>query len=59
MSGLNQRFTKPSILNWIREFESHRLRKQNAERRFLFGWRADMGCLRVRFENLLSLKLIL
>ena len=28
MSGLNQRFTKPSNLNWFREFESHRLRSQ-------------------------------
>ncbi len=27
MSGLNQRFTKPSFLNWNREFESHILRK--------------------------------
>ena len=27
MSGLNQRFTKPSNLNRFREFESHRLRK--------------------------------
>ena len=27
MSGLNQQFTKLSILNWIREFESHRLRR--------------------------------
>ena len=26
MSGLNQRFTKPSFLNRNREFESHRLR---------------------------------
>jgi hypothetical protein len=26
MSGLNQRFTKPSNRNWFREFESHRLR---------------------------------
>ena len=26
MSGLNQRFTKPSSLNRLREFESHRLR---------------------------------
>src|SRR5688572_10925135 len=26
MSGLNHRFTKPSFLNWDREFESHRLR---------------------------------
>ena len=26
MSGLNQRFTKPSNLNRFREFESHRLR---------------------------------
>ena len=27
MSGLNQRFTKPSSLYWLREFESHILRK--------------------------------
>ena len=27
VSGLNQRFTKPSFLNWNREFESHILRK--------------------------------
>ncbi len=27
MSGLNQRFTKPSNLNRFREFESHRLRR--------------------------------
>ena len=27
MSGLNQRFTKPSNLYWFREFESHILRK--------------------------------
>jgi phosphatidylglycerol---prolipoprotein diacylglyceryl transferase len=27
MSGLNQRFTKPSSLNWDRGFESHLLRK--------------------------------
>jgi hypothetical protein len=27
MSGLNQRFTKPSFLNRNREFESHRLRQ--------------------------------
>ena len=27
MSGLNQRFTKPSFPNRNREFESHRLRK--------------------------------
>ncbi len=26
MSGLNQRFTKPSALNWARGFESHFLR---------------------------------
>ncbi len=26
MSGLNQRFTKPSSFNQDREFESHRLR---------------------------------
>lgn len=26
MSGLNQRFTKPSLLNWGREFESRSLR---------------------------------
>lgn len=26
MSGLNQRFTKPSTLNRVREFESHILR---------------------------------
>ena len=35
MSGLNQRFTKPSFLNWNREFESRSLRKQNPERDFL------------------------
>ena len=29
MSGLNQRFTKPSYLNRYREFESHRLRRKN------------------------------
>ena len=28
MSGLNQRFTKPSFLNWDREFESRSLRQQ-------------------------------
>ena len=28
MSGLNQRFTKPSNRNWFREFESHRLRQK-------------------------------
>lgn len=28
MSGLNQRFTKPSFPNRNREFESHRLRKK-------------------------------
>jgi hypothetical protein len=27
MSGLNQQFTKLSILNWIREFESRSLRR--------------------------------
>ena len=27
MSGLNQRFTKPSFLNWDREFESRSLRQ--------------------------------
>ena len=31
MSGLNQRFTKPSNLNRFREFESHRLRKYKNE----------------------------
>ena len=29
MSGLNQQFTKLSILYWIREFESRSLRKNN------------------------------
>lgn len=29
MSGLNQRFTKPSSLHWDREFESHILRIDN------------------------------
>ena len=32
MSGLNQRFTKPSFLNRNREFESHRLREQEIAR---------------------------
>jgi hypothetical protein len=29
MSGLNQRFTKPSYFNRYREFESHRLRQMS------------------------------
>jgi hypothetical protein len=31
MSGLNQRFTKPSTFNRVREFESHILRLRRAE----------------------------
>lgn len=49
MSGLNQRFTKPSNLNRFREFESHRLRfefreKQRRASKLLY--------LCVRFERL-------
>jgi DNA adenine methylase len=34
MSGLNQRFTKPSSLNRLREFESHRLRRISMGKNF-------------------------
>ena len=34
MSGLNQRFTKPSFLNWNREFESRSLRQQTPKGAF-------------------------
>ena len=33
MSGLNQRFTKPSYPNRYREFESHRLRQKQKTRK--------------------------
>lgn len=35
MSGLNQRFTKPSYLNRYREFESHHFRKDFREAKAL------------------------
>lgn len=38
MSGLNQRFTKPSSLNRLREFESHRLRNDPQECLTTFEW---------------------
>ncbi len=46
MSGLNQRFTKPSNLNRFREFESHRLRpyKMTHQGSFLLGGGEQMNC---------------
>ena len=57
MSGLNQRFTKPSYLNRYREFESHRLRKNKKTRKgFSFcGRERELLLFRVRFERLFVL----
>ena len=57
MSGLNQRFTKPSSFNRDREFESHILRKYKNGLDFMscyFCLRRRAGQLfglRVRFER--------
>ncbi len=57
MSGLNQRFTKPSARKKAREFESHRLREYKNESDFgraIFISRRRVHkllCVRVRFER--------
>ena len=51
MSGLNQRFTKPSSLKQDREFESHRLRKDFREAKALRKRANELLHLHVRFEQ--------
>ena len=46
MSGLNQRFTKPSYLNWYREFESRSLRQKSKSH-----FEAETGSRRRRDTN--------
>ena len=48
MSGLSQRFTKPSALNCAREFESHSLRFEAPRKRREAMY---LSTLRVRFEQ--------
>ena len=50
MSGLNQRFTKPSCLNWHREFESRSLRK--CIDKYRFNDRVSHGIGKRVFRNL-------
>lgn len=54
VSGLNQRFTKPSGPNRPREFESHILRKRKTPERVLFCFRRmskTLVRLTLRFER--------
>ena len=59
MSGLNQRFTKPSARKKAREFESHRLRKALfAKQKALRRREKEVFLFRVRFENLFRMSVL-
>ena len=58
MSGLNQRFTKPSNLNRFREFESHRLRRVVIARGAIQNNKKErISALFVLFKTYLKFKL--